>query len=185
MVPIISLFWQVPEAVAFVTCQECHFQLLVLILQASVPELLSDGRKCTNRFVLTSNDWAIHQIFVKWTSVWFVFLSPFFHCFSFFGVIDIPSGGFPHDWKKICLLHKFPVHYFPQMQPARLCGSKDSNLSRLFRLEIITILCGGGRDTSDRNLLILFTRIVCLFVSSPQEISRKNTRFLGLGFDLK
>lgn len=34
-------------------------------------------------------------------------------------------------------------------------------------------------------MLILFTRVVCLFVSSLQEISRKPTCFPGLNFDLK
>lgn len=53
MVPILSLFCQMPETVAFVTCQERHFQLLVLILQASVPKLLFGGRKLpTGLFLL-------------------------------------------------------------------------------------------------------------------------------------
>lgn len=99
----------------------------MLVPLASVPNLLFSGRGPTSTFALTLNGQAIHQVFVKWTSLWFVFFALlFFTASHYFGVTDIPSGRYQQDQKTICLLCKFPVATYTSFHRSSQLGCVEA-----------------------------------------------------------
>lgn len=118
--------WALTEAVAVATSRRCYFQLPVLVPLASVPKLLFSGRG-TYQHVCSYPEWlGCSSGLCKIDKLVVCFSPSFFHCFSFFGVTDIPSGGSQHDQKTICLLHKFPVAPYTAFHRPSLLGSVEA-----------------------------------------------------------